>query len=85
MDLVPGGWVICDAHAGVDEDTEGLGEGIVGVDEAAFGAFKVRGGEGIVDTTEAEVGVLVDERGSGHDDCEEAVSRDQGEVQGSCR
>lgn len=48
--------VISDAHVGIEPHPVGFGEGVVGVDEAAFGGFEVVGCEGVGDAAEAEGG-----------------------------
>lgn len=46
--------VVADADARVEKDAAGLGERVVGVDEATLGAFEMMSREGVCDGAEAE-------------------------------
>lgn len=48
--------VVANSHAGVEIDAKGPGEGIIGVYEAALGAFEVVSCEGVWHPSEAELG-----------------------------
>ena len=59
MDCFVGFGTVADADMGVEPDTMCGSEGIVGVDEAAFGGFEVVTSEGVGDTAELERGGTV--------------------------
>lgn len=54
MDGLVCGGAISDADIWVQPDAFGAGEGVIDVDEAAFGGFDVVFGEGIGDTAEVD-------------------------------